>query len=135
MKAKTVLLSLLFLLAACKKDVTTPATITLQQLVAKVIGYYTATEICTQNNGNGGFTSDTAGNLNFIISTADDTTIIMDGAVLHFTGNLATAPYYFYSPASGGGYNAVFDSSFHNIQFGIGVNGMAGGSCGGSGSK
>ena len=126
---------LLLVITGCKKDKTAPAAITLQQLVSRVIGYYTVTQICDQNNGSGVFIADTAYNVSLVISTANDTTIIMDGATLSFSGNLATPPYTFYCPASGGGYNAQFDSTFHNIQFGVSANGLGGGGCGGSGSK
>ena len=129
---------LLSMLGACKKDVT-PAqntALTEPQVVQKVIGYYLVTENCSYNNGQGGFTNTTADSVAVIISTADDTTIMINGGPpMQFTGNLATHTDSFYRPASGGGYNAQFDSSCHNIMYGININGMAGGGCGGNGSK
>ncbi len=121
----------------CKKDNTAdiPDTNTIQKVVQKVIGYYNVTLICTSNNGNGTYTTDTASNVQWIISTANDSTIIMDNNTLYFTGDLNGSSYAFYAPASGGGYNAQFDSGGHTIIFGISNSGMAGGGCGGSGSK
>ncbi|MBS1686969.1 MAG: hypothetical protein JSS76_19685 [Bacteroidetes bacterium] len=125
------------LLSSCKKNeaVTKAEPLTLQRLVQNVIGTYTVTQYCSYGSGAGGYTYDTV-TAPLVISTSDNASIIMNGTQLHFAGNLDSMRYDFYAPASGGGYNAQFDSGGHSIYFGYHNGGMGGGSsCWGSGTK
>ena len=124
-------------LSSCKKETTTKSTnLSISQLVQKIIGTYTGTQYCSYGSGAAGYTYDTTYNASIVISTSDDSTIIMNGRQLNFAGNLSLHQYDFYSASSGGGYNAQFDSSCHTLMYGYWDGGLGGGAgCNGSGSK
>ena len=127
---------LAIIFSACKKNELPSTALTLPSLVHKIIGVYSVTQYCSHGSGASGYTYDTSYNFQLVISTSDDSSIILNGRQLSFSGDLILKQYGFYSSSSGGGYNAQFDSSCHSILFGIHDGGLGGGSsCSGSGSK
>jgi hypothetical protein len=129
--------TVLILVSACRKERNSANnTLTTTQLVHAIIGNYNTIEICQTGNNVSGYVIDTNYNVPLSISTSDDSSIYLNGRQLFFSGNLSLKQYNFYSPSSGGGYNAQFDSTLHHIQFGYWDGGLGGGSgCSGNGSK
>jgi hypothetical protein len=131
MKNALLFFLLLTMFCSCKKETITQIQapgMTLKDVVSKVSKVYTTTAICTQGSGVSGYVTDTSYNVALIVAGFQDTVLYTLGKELYFAGNLDTKYYYFYSPSSGGGYHAFFDSTFTFARVSTWDGGLGGGS-------
>lgn len=130
----------LLIILSCKKNNDTPniakRITTVTDVVNNTIGTYTCTRICSSGNNINGYIYDTTYHSRLIIEKENDSTLLIEGYILSFSGDLTTKYYHFYQPSSGGGQHVIIDSTFENISFSYWNGGLGGGSgCGYNGYK
>lgn len=126
MKAIITLALLTLTIVSCTKENTAPP-FTLHDLSLQLTGTYTGTRYCQSGSGINGYTYDTAYNVQLPVSFLSDSVLVIEGYELSFAGNLDAHNYYYYKPASGGGINALWDSTGHNLTFSFWSGGLGGG--------
>ena len=104
---------LLILIFSCQKAETTNNVAQLRSVVGQISGTYHTTQICTSGSG-----SDTSYNISVSVANLNDTTLVIMGQQLSFTGNLSTKSYAFSCCLSGtASYSFSVDSNFQNFSY------------------